>query len=152
WAGLSHAGFLNLIASDTTTQSQFETFLSSSPQNYNNPDINLADAGYCKYFAPDPYGSEYSGRDHPTCFAPCPSILGCNPPTPTYDQFVKWGQALSAYGALNSAQFAQQAKSIGTAVGIGMATGAAIAAGAIAPAVLVAAPNLAAAVTAAIAS
>ena len=86
------------------SESELREFLDDTPQPWNHP---ITTAGYCEYRSPAPYGSEYTGYNHPTCFAPCTSFLGCNPPTPSYDQFVKWGEAAASYSLLNSEQFAR---------------------------------------------
>ena len=51
------------------SESELREFLDDPPQNYNNPDTAAATSGYCKYRSPAPYGSEYTGYNHPTCFA-----------------------------------------------------------------------------------
>lgn len=43
--------------------------------------------------SPAPYADEYKGYNAPTCINP---VIGISlPPTPTYDEFVKWGTAES---------------------------------------------------------
>jgi hypothetical protein len=152
WAGLPRDTWLTLRGSATTTESQFASFLSGNPQNYNNPNTAAADGGYCVYHAPAPYDSEYTGRNHPTCFAPCSSIFGCNPPTPTYDSFVKWGQASASYASLNSVAFARTAQHIAMASGIATAVGVAAGLTAVVPAVAISPVGMSAAVALVVAS
>ena len=80
--------------------------------------------GYCRYTPPVPYSTEYDGSTTQTCFTPCPAVLGCPVPTPSYDQFVKWGQAAATYASVTNPQFAAQA----TAIASGVAFGATVAA------------------------
>ena len=47
-------------------------------------------------------------------------MLGCNPPTPSYDQFVKWGEAAASYKLLNSADHAKAGHRIGLASAVGV--------------------------------
>ena len=61
-----------------------------------NPPVNYgADgtSGYCRYHAPDEAEGDdsYQGRDDPTCSVACQSPQGCEPPTPSYDTFLGWG-------------------------------------------------------------
>ena len=136
WAGLNQIRFEALLNANAS-ESDLREFLDDTPQNYNNPDTAAATSGYCKYRSPAPYGSEYTGYNDPTCFARCSSILGCNPPTPSYDQFVKWGEAAASYSLLNSEQFARSVAKIGMVMGLAVAVGTAAAVGALVPAALV---------------
>jgi hypothetical protein len=130
WAGLDEFRFEALVNADAS-ESELREFLDDSPQNYNNPDKAAATSGYCKYRSPAPYGPEYTSYDHLTCFAPCPSILGCDPPTPDYDQFVRWGEAAASYSLLSSEQFARAGERIGKVIGQALAMSTAVALGAI---------------------
>ncbi len=130
WAGLNDDSYLNLLA-DGPTESELKSFLDDPPKNYNRTNPALATSGYCKYRSPAPYGSAYAGYNHPTCFVPCTSPTGCLPPTPTYEQFVDWGEAAASYSFLNSAEFARTALKYGKA-----AWGAAVVAWAITSSVL----------------
>jgi hypothetical protein len=144
WAGLNPLKFEALLKSDTS-EDTLKTFLQQTPLNYDNPNISLAKAGWCIYRSPDPYSTDYKGwQTSPQCNgAPCSSVLGCSAPTPTYDEFVKWGQATSAATILNSAQFQQTGAQLGKAIGVAVAVAAAIPAAAIAPALLVGVPTAA---------
>jgi Ca2+-binding RTX toxin-like protein len=136
WAGLNQLRFGTLLNANAS-ESELRDFLDDSPQNYNDPNTAAATGGYCVYRSPNPYGSEYTGYNDPTCFARCASILGCNPPTPSYDQFVKWGEAAANYSLLNSEQFARSVAKIGMVMGLAVAVGTAAAVGAIVPAAIV---------------
>ena len=49
--------------------------------------------GYCTYTSPDgTYTPVIAEAEDPMCSAPCPSLLGCSPPTPSASQFAQWGQ------------------------------------------------------------
>ena len=125
WAGLDNIEYMSLVDRNPT-QGQLEEFLNDPPQNWVPPHLTT---GYCVYRSPAPYGSEYTGYNHPTCFAPCPSFFCCFPPTPSYDQFVKWGESAASYSMLNNVEFARTADKIGSAVGLGIAVAAAVTAG-----------------------
>jgi Bacterial Ig-like domain (group 3)/PKD domain len=139
WAGLNEDAFGTLL-SGGPTESDLKAFLDDPPRGYNSINTAVATRGYCKYRSPDPYSTEYTGRVDPTCFAPCANILGCLPPTPSYDQFVKWGEAAATYSFLNSEQFSRAAYAISAAAGMSAGLAAAIPTLAAAP---VAAPFLA---------
>ena len=104
WAGLGTSAYQNLIAGNPS-ESALQSFLSGAPEpytdggSYSNPSAS-ADGGYCVYQSPSPYQDDYTaniyqgGAGTPeTCFTPCTDILGCPPVTPTYDQFIEWGDA-----------------------------------------------------------
>jgi hypothetical protein len=137
WAGLSQSRYQALLARDTTEsgfQSDLQAFLSSPVLNYNATDPIRATGGYCMYHSPAPYESEYTGRTHPLCFASSPNPLGVQPPTPTLDQFVRWGQAVASYSLLSSEAYVNASQRQGAAAGIGLVTFAGIAAGVLAAA------------------
>ena len=125
WAGLDVGEYWHLA--NTATADQLTTFLSSDVLTRSLQSTSRG--GYCQYKPPAPYADEYDGSIAPTCSAPCPSVAGCPVPTPSYDQFVKWGEAAATYGTVTNPQFAQQASAIaaGSAFGITLA-GAGIAA------------------------
>jgi Bacterial Ig-like domain (group 3) len=114
WEGLNEEAFLDLLSADPTA-SDLKGFLDNTPRQYNVPDPAQATSGYCKYRSPAPYESAYTGYNHPTCFGPCSSPTGCLPPTPSYEQFVDWGEAAATYSFLNSEQFARTAIKYGAA-------------------------------------
>jgi hypothetical protein len=82
---------LQVLLDTGGSESQIKDFLTGSPEPYNDTDENAATDGYCKYRPPAPFQDEYDGSTLATCFVGCQNPLGCAPPTPTYDQFVKWG-------------------------------------------------------------
>jgi hypothetical protein len=135
WAGLNPGRFEQLLIGNAS-ESELREFLDDPPQNYNNPDPAAATSGYCKYRSPAPYGSEYTGYDNPTCFATCANVVVCNPPTPSYDQFVKWGESVATYSLLNSEQFARSFAKVGSVLGLAAATATAAALGSLAAAAL----------------
>ena len=73
------------------SEQEIKDFLTGTPSPYNIADTDQATGGYCKYHPPAPYESEYDGHLQQTCFTPCQNAFGCAPPTPAYDDFVKWG-------------------------------------------------------------
>ena len=126
WAGLNMIAYETLLRS-SPTEEQLRNFLNDNPQ---------FDA-YCNYTPPTPYSSDYSAANHPICQSSGLSCRGanfgldCYPPTPSYDQFVKYGQAAASYEFLNSAQFSRSAHNAGKAVGLAVSVAAAVSAGAV---------------------
>jgi hypothetical protein len=121
WAGLDPKYYQSLLSSGAS-ESTLETFLNGAPVTYNLIDssgspisaggpnnfdgtaASKSTGGYCVYRSPPPYASEYDANvfqggsitstTPPECSAgSCANLLGCTPPTPSYDQFTKWGQA-----------------------------------------------------------
>ncbi len=138
WAGLDQSQYQSLLDSNAG-DSALQTFLSGTPENYNLTGSNGAPlapsqfaqsaGGWCVYQAPAPYTSQYTGNTDPTCVAVCPFI--CNPPTPSYNQFVNWGEADANYSLLNSEAY--QSASTSIAIGLGVTLPLAAAAAAAAP-------------------
>ena len=70
----------------------------SDGASFSNPSASV-DGGYCVYQSPSPYQGDYTANIYDenntpqTCFTPCTAIFGCPPVTPTYNQFVEWGDA-----------------------------------------------------------
>ena len=103
WAGLGTSSYQDLIA-DNASESALQSFLSNAPEPYSdgasfsNPSASV-DGGYCVYQSPSPYQGDYTANIYDenntpqTCFTPCTAIFGCPPVTPTYNQFVEWGDA-----------------------------------------------------------
>ncbi len=114
WAGLDQSGYQSLLASNPS-QAQLTAFLTTQ-----------SPSGYCAYRSPAPYGSEYTGYTDQTCYTPCTNLLGCSPPTPTYDQFVKWGDAAVNSQLFATRDLAQVSRDIAVGATFG---GAAVAAG-----------------------
>ena len=116
---------------------QYADWAGISPDDLSAPPE--PDPGYCTYTSPDgSYTPSTALGDDPECAGvPCPNILGCNPPTPTADQFVQWGQDeenSDLKGLFSSPNYAQALTAIQTAETFGGAvagaavTGAAISA------------------------
>ena len=120
WAGLDVLDYRSMA--DTATKAELTDFLDDDVRSFSP--LFTPRGGYCRYTPPVPYSTEYDGSNTQTCFAPCPGVLGCAVPTPSYDQFVKWGQAAATYANVTNAQFALQA----TAIASGVAFGATVAA------------------------
>jgi hypothetical protein len=119
WAGLDQTQYRTDLINNVS-ESTLQTFLSGQVNNYNNSNPSLATGGYCVYRSPAPYQSEYTGYNDQTCFSPCTSItFGCTPPTPTYDQFVKWGEADVNNAIFNNKGFALTARNIAAGVNFG---------------------------------
>jgi uncharacterized protein YjbI with pentapeptide repeats len=134
WAGLDQSQYQSLLNSNAG-ESALQTFLSGTPENYNLTGSNGAPlapsqyaqstGGWCVFQAPAPYTSEYTGNTDPTCSAVCPFI--CNPPTPSYDQFIDWGEADANYSLLNSEAYQSAATSIAISLGVTVPLAAAVA-------------------------
>jgi hypothetical protein len=127
WAGLNQSTYQQLL-NNNAGESTLESFLSQPPQNFNT--LVGATSGWCVYHAPAPYTAEYVPPVNvPPCNAPCPlGSLICNPPTPSYDQFVRWGNADASYGTLSSPDFSAATKNLALGTEIGLPLGAAAAA------------------------
>ena len=108
WAGLDRWKYESLLRSDTS-ETDLKAFLQGIPLNFNNPNTASATGGWCVYRSPDPFSTDYTAwKTDPLCQGvPCTSLLGCLPPTPTYDDFVKSGQGAASFTILNSTQFQQ---------------------------------------------
>ena len=116
WAGLDVNDYWRIAG--TASQNQLSAFLSSDVRTYDTPDTAHATGGYCVYRPPAPYDTEYNAAQTPTCFAPCTSVLGCTPQTPSYDQFVKWGVSAATYAETTSPAFQNEAMSIAAATSV----------------------------------
>ncbi len=121
WAGLNEGAYWSLL-SRNPGESELRAFLDDSPQPWNPPHYT---AGWCAYRSPAPYSSEYTGYNDRTCLARCSNgVLPCSPPTPSYEQFVKWGEAVATYDLLKSDAFARAAQKQGLAATVGLAAAA----------------------------
>ena len=121
WAGLDQGAFAQLL-NRNASKSELEAFLSPQPVNYGphpNPNSAAVDApgGYCVYRSPAPYADEYKGYTNPDCAGPVQQVIP-PPAPPTFDQFVKYGQAVTNYSLLDSAPYQDQARRIGIAFGV----------------------------------
>ena len=121
WAGLDRSTYDALLRNNAS-KSQLESFLSGTPLNYNDTNTSAATGGWCVYRSPAPYGDDYQGWQDTRCYAPSTVIKV--PPTPTYDDLVKWGQAKSTYPLLSSPSYASTAKSIALGLSVGLPLGA----------------------------
>ncbi len=118
WAGLGRLQFDSLMSTNPT-KAQIEAFLSGPVVNYDFPAGNapgISTEGWCIYRSPAPYESEYTGYNNPLCSGP---VLGfILPPTPSYDEFVKWGTAKAHYSLLSSGGFQSRINNLGIALGV----------------------------------
>jgi hypothetical protein len=115
WAGLGRGAFDTLMASNPT-KAQIEAFLSGTVVNFDNTNTALATEGWCKYRSPAPYESEYDGYNVPICLS---GFIGfVLPPTPTYDELVKWGAAKANYPLLSTEAYLSRSETLGLALGI----------------------------------
>lgn len=124
WAGLGTSFYQSLLT-PTPSESALQTFLSGTPEPYTgtgsvtNP-AGSTDGGYCVYIPPSPDQSDYTGglggsMEAQLCEEPsCQALLGCSPSTPTYDDFVQWGEAGSEGALFDTDGFAQTARQIAT--------------------------------------
>lgn len=132
WAGLNKWQYRTLVESDAS-EADLKAYLSQTPSGfpYDNSYGTAEKAGFCNYRPPAPYQDDYDAHNFVTCSSPCPSVLGCEPPTPTYDEFVAWGETIAnrtITSAAYTAQMANIAAGIGAAVvAVGTAIGVAVA-------------------------
>ncbi|HEX2517347.1 MAG TPA: hypothetical protein VH257_21775, partial [Chloroflexota bacterium] len=115
WAGLDQATYTQLM-NRNASKSDLQTFLSGQVLNYNALDVD-ATGGYCAYRSPAPYADEYKGYNSPTCYGPELQIVP-NPPAPKFDDFVKYGQAVTNDALLDSQAYKDTALRFGTALGL----------------------------------
>jgi PKD domain len=120
WAGLDQSKYQSLL-NNNASESDLQSFLSTSPDNYDNPNPSLATGGWCVYRSPAPYASEYTGYNDVTCTNQCPAF--CFPPTPSYDQFTKWGEADASYPLLSTGDYQSTAQSMALGLGLGVSLG-----------------------------
>jgi hypothetical protein len=131
WAGIGATSYQAELASNPS-ETALQSYLSATPLPYTNggsastPAASV-DGGYCVYQSPAPYQSEYTANVYTpitqstapqTCFTLCTSLLGCAPPTPSYDQFVKWGTA-DAESTLDSPTYAAVGNDVAEALALG---------------------------------
>lgn len=95
-----------------------------------NTAMAQATAGYCVYRSPAPYGTDYQGNIYSGTDGSMPAIcmepgggigclVDCNPDTPAYDDFVKWGQADAQYALINNFDYTESAHDIALGIGLG---------------------------------
>ncbi|HVB09152.1 MAG TPA: MBG domain-containing protein [Bacillota bacterium] len=139
WAGFDQAAYQKLVATNPSLDA-LRALLDGTPLNYNTSNTSQATGGYCVYRSPAPYQDEYTANiftpfaqntASPTCYGNggVGSLFG-GPPTPSYDQFVKWGEATESEQLDHSAGFAGMAHDIAVSAGLGGALVSAGAAGA----------------------
>jgi MBG domain (YGX type)/IPT/TIG domain/PKD domain len=91
--------------------------------------------GYCTYTSPDgTYTPAIAQAEDPLCSAPCLSVAGCSPVTPSSGQFEQWGQDDESNGLqslFDSTSYAQGLSAIQTAETFGGAVAGAAATGAV---------------------
>ena len=110
WAGLDVTDYERMA--DTATKDQLTAFLSEDVRPFSP--LFTPSGGYCRYRPPAPFSADYDGSATQTCFVPC-SFLTCAIPTPTYDDFVKWGQAAVSNDTLSDASLLAQRAQIAEA-------------------------------------
>jgi uncharacterized protein YjbI with pentapeptide repeats len=149
WAGLDTSQYQSLLNSNAS-ENALTAFLSGTPEDYNLIGTNGAPlapsqyaqsaGGWCVFQAPAPDAGEYTGSTDPTCTGvSCPEAVTCNPPTPSYNQFIDWGEADASYSLLDGEEYQSAATSI--AIGLGVALPLAAAVTAAAPGSVIAALN-----------
>jgi hypothetical protein len=117
WAGIP--GYESELAGHPS-ESALQNFLSAVPEPYvYYPGTQLPepDMGYCTY---QPPGGGYD-PDTQLCYTTCSSELGCAPNTPTYDQFIQWGDDDAEDPTLDGTAFADQASEIALGATFGSA-------------------------------
>ena len=110
WAGLDVQDYSRMAR--TATVDQLTSFLSADVRAFSP--LFTPRGGYCRYTPPDPYSADYDGSETQTCFVPC-SFLACVIPTPSYDDFVKWGQAAVSNETLSNTSLQTQMAQIAEA-------------------------------------
>ena len=85
---------LRTLINDGAGEDEIKNFLSGSPEP-SDPQGEDPTIGYCNYKPPAPFESEYEKPNLSTCYGvPCQDLFnGCAPHSPTYEEFVKWGNA-----------------------------------------------------------
>lgn len=107
---------------DGTTGCFDSSSLDSAQQN--------ATDGFCMYRSPAPYQSDYQGNIFSGTDSSMPAIcdepgggigclIDCNPDTPAYDDFVKWGGADANYNLINTYNYTEAAHDIALGIGVG---------------------------------
>src|SRR5262249_17225907 len=109
------------------TESDLKTALSGTPLDYNYEITYLATGGWCVYRSPAPYADEYKGYLQTVCTDP--STIITLPPTPSYNDFVKWGEAKPISPLLSSPYFPPPPPTIALGLSIALPLAAQVAAG-----------------------
>ena len=125
WAGLDVNEYSRIA--DTASLADLTAFLSSPVEPFNTADTAHATGGYCVYKPPAPFSADYDGSLNPMCLiGTCPSVAGCPVATPTFDEFVKWGQVAASYPTLSNGGATLQAAAIAAGAAFGVTAGLAI--------------------------
>ena len=114
WAGLDVSRYRRMV-DHRASQEELTSFLARTPETYSDADRAKATGGYCTYQPPAPFESEYQGRTVQSCYTHCSTIV-CLAPTPSYDSFVRWGQAAASYSTLASGAYQLSSAEIATEV------------------------------------
>jgi hypothetical protein len=137
WAGIP--GYQSELSIDPS-ESALQSFLSAAPEPFVLAPSGsyYANLGYCSY---QPPGGGYNPDDE-MCYGPCTDLLGCSPNTPSYDQFVQWGDTDVNNQIMDNTDYMAQAMEIAVgatfgsvALGTGVAVAGAAASGALASSV-----------------
>lgn len=67
----------------------------ADPLNFNGETKESSSGGYCLYRPPTPYQNEFNASGDQSCFTAPGIPVGFLAPSPTYDQFVKYGQYIA---------------------------------------------------------
>jgi hypothetical protein len=113
WAGLDPNSYQSLL-NNNASQSDLQTFLSTTPEPFNGTGFGDSSRGFCVYRPPAPYSTEYNDSKDPLCYTSggLGCLFNCLPPTPSYDQFTKWGEDDANNALLSSGGYAQTAGDI----------------------------------------
>ena len=124
WAGLDEGAYQSLLNTNPS-ESTLQTFLSTPGYpTSQSPFTTQTDSGYCVYQSPAPYASDYADpASDPTCNGQ-PPPLGYVPPTPSYAQFTKWGEADANYTLLATGGYLPAADAYGIGAGFALVVGA----------------------------
>ncbi|EYR63090.1 hypothetical protein N866_02970 [Actinotalea ferrariae CF5-4] len=96
-----------------------QTYTTSEPVNYNDPNTNLATGGYCVYRAPGPYLDDYKGWLDQTCYTASTGFANFAIPMPSYDEFIAYGQYLANREQIDNAAFANTSFEVAASVSVG---------------------------------
>lgn len=120
WAGLSTKRYWELV-NGGASQTALTDFLHTSVEPHAVMPDDQGSGGYCDYKPPAPYQDEYSGSTAQGCGAPCPEGFGCYVPTPTFDQFARWGAATASAATAGGLGYAVTSTAIASAAIFGYA-------------------------------
>ncbi len=133
WAGHVSSTAPRPLSADILTALQGYANNTLQPVNYMNGSPYNSNSGFCAYRAPVGFDGDYTGNIttpvlHQTadvwCFKPyyCTSILGnCKDNEPSFDAFVKWGEADVTGDPSKDTDFAVMSHGVATGIGFGAA-------------------------------